>query len=304
MQTLGTCVKCGISPAIMQVTLKCFKCYKEDFDKLNNFIDNETKEVIEKEEEKIYLSCAETAKLVRKALKEKFPKQKFSVRSSVYSGGASIDVSWIDGIAQDEVSKVIKQFEGAGFDGSIDLKYYIDHWMLPNGQVITAKNEGTNDCRGYVKGYEVPKPHPDAKKVSFGADYVFSNRSLSEELQEKIARQIAKIDGIEFTSMDSYPKGFGKDCRNWWNIVWILTVNEDLTDFKKVVSSGKTAGSWEDFYVVTSHNKHYKKCAKCNILKPENKLYSYVDGNNIAITKNSPDLCELCSRKMYPGEWR
>ena len=38
-----------------------------------------------------YLTCAETAKLVRSALKAAFPGVKFSVCSSTYSGGASID---------------------------------------------------------------------------------------------------------------------------------------------------------------------------------------------------------------------
>ena len=40
-----------------------------------------------------YFTCAETAKLIRQSLKEAFPGVKFSVRSSTYSGGASIDVS-------------------------------------------------------------------------------------------------------------------------------------------------------------------------------------------------------------------
>lgn len=40
-------------------------------------------------ESRKYLSCAETAKLLRQALKESFPGVKFSVRSSVYSGGAN-----------------------------------------------------------------------------------------------------------------------------------------------------------------------------------------------------------------------
>lgn len=39
--------------------------------------------------EKTYQSCAETAKLLRQALKESFPGVKFSVRSSTYAGGAS-----------------------------------------------------------------------------------------------------------------------------------------------------------------------------------------------------------------------
>jgi hypothetical protein len=44
-----------------------------------------------------YLSCAETAKLVRKVLKTAFQGVKFSVRSDTYSGGASIDIRWTDG---------------------------------------------------------------------------------------------------------------------------------------------------------------------------------------------------------------
>lgn len=43
-----------------------------------------------------YLSAADTAKLVRVALKRSFPGTRFSVRSKTYSGGASIDVSWMD----------------------------------------------------------------------------------------------------------------------------------------------------------------------------------------------------------------
>ncbi len=44
-----------------------------------------------------YLSCADTAQLVRAALEQAFPRQKFSVRSHTYAGGASIDISWTDG---------------------------------------------------------------------------------------------------------------------------------------------------------------------------------------------------------------
>ncbi len=41
-----------------------------------------------------YWTVAETAKLIRKALKETFPGQKFSVTTDTYSMGASINVSW------------------------------------------------------------------------------------------------------------------------------------------------------------------------------------------------------------------
>jgi len=49
--------------------------------------------------ETVYVSVAETAKLVRAALKAAFPGITFSVRSKSYSMGASISVRWTDGPA-------------------------------------------------------------------------------------------------------------------------------------------------------------------------------------------------------------
>jgi hypothetical protein len=40
-------------------------------------------------------------------------------------------------------------------------------------------------------------------------------------------------------------------------------------------------------------------CAECGVRKFSNEIYSYVDGNNVAITKNSPELCEMCYRDKY-----
>jgi hypothetical protein len=69
-----------------------------------------------------YLSCADTAKLVRAALKETFPGVKFSVKSSVYAGGASINIAYIDGPSAPQVEAVAKAFQGAYFDGMTDYK--------------------------------------------------------------------------------------------------------------------------------------------------------------------------------------
>ena len=55
--------------------------------------------------EKKYFDTVETAKLIRKALKAKFPGVKFSVRSRKYAGGSSIDVVWTDGPAAKAVDK-------------------------------------------------------------------------------------------------------------------------------------------------------------------------------------------------------
>tara|TARA_Y100000310_G_C20353392_1_gene655469 strand:+ start:93 stop:752 length:660 start_codon:yes stop_codon:yes gene_type:complete len=211
----------------------------------------ETKQITK--EETTYLSCAETAKLVRKALKVNFPSQKFSVKSSVYSMGASIDVSWTDGIPQDEVNTICKQFEGAGFDGMIDLKYYITHWMMPDGSLITAKNEGTSDSGGVYHGYENEKPHPDAKKIHMGADYVFANRDISKDALKSAAKQIAKLNDMEFDSLNDYPKDnfFGGMGNNWWGIARELLYKNEINGPVKILRREETcAGSWTDFYKV------------------------------------------------------
>ena len=41
------------------------------------------------------------------------------------------------------------------------------------------------------------------------------------------------------------------------------------------------------------------KCQNCGAMLPPDKIFSYVDGNNIAITKNSPNLCEKCYIEEY-----
>lgn len=114
---------------------------------------------------KKYLSCAETAKLVRAALKESFPGIKFSVTSSVYSGGASINVKYKDGPTYDEVKAVVGNFEGAYFDGSIDYQGFVYNSL-------------------------------DGEEVSFGANFIFVNRYYSVEVLESFAKVVCAKYGI------------------------------------------------------------------------------------------------------------
>lgn len=101
-----------------------------------------------------YLTCAETAKLVREALKRHRPKVKFSVRSKTYSGGASIDIHWTDGPRTKAVDAVAKRFEGADFDGMQDLK--------------------STHCT------VLSQPDGSVQEVRFGADFIFTSRSESD----------------------------------------------------------------------------------------------------------------------------
>lgn len=64
--------------------------------------------------------CVVAAKNIRAELKRAFPGIKFSVRTSRYSGGNSIDVEWTDGPNSDQVDKIISKYEYGHFDGMTD----------------------------------------------------------------------------------------------------------------------------------------------------------------------------------------
>lgn len=136
-----------------------------------------------------YLTCAETAKLIRKDLKKNFPTIKFSVHSKTYSMGASIRINWTDGPTSDQVSSVTCVYEGKGFDGMIDLAYYKTSYILPSGEVCRYHTEGTEGSGGAHRRVDNELPE-GAEPVSFGADYIFPERSISFENELAVAEKL------------------------------------------------------------------------------------------------------------------
>jgi phospholipid N-methyltransferase len=65
---------------------------------------------------KMHTSVAESAKILREALKKEFPEIKFSVRSSNFSMGSSIDISYNDGPIEKDVEKITSEFENISYD--------------------------------------------------------------------------------------------------------------------------------------------------------------------------------------------
>lgn len=111
--------------------------------------------------ERIYERSSETAKKVRKALKEAFPGVTFSVTSSTYSMGSSVDVRWTDGPMTDQVESITALFKSSSFDGMQDMK-------------ITS---------GYL--FE--------GKLYSGADYVHTNRTLTPDYRASIEAAAAAM---------------------------------------------------------------------------------------------------------------
>jgi Large polyvalent protein associated domain 29 len=173
---------------------------------------------------KEYLSCKETAVLVRGALKKAFPGQKFSVRSKTYSGGASIDVSYVDGPTAVEVERVVGAYAGSNFDGMIDLKYHNDSWLMPDGSVAYAKTGGGGST---VPERITSAPSPNAKLVSLGADYVFVHRDVSDEWREEVISEFERVLG----------RPLPRDDRDWWRVQAPLRVDGLTGELHRMVDT-------------------------------------------------------------------
>lgn len=63
----------------------------------------------------------EASKNIRIELKRAFPGITFSVKTSRFSGGDSIDVRWTDGPTKDEVKKITDKYQEGYFDGMDDM---------------------------------------------------------------------------------------------------------------------------------------------------------------------------------------
>jgi hypothetical protein len=129
-----------------------------------------------------YLSCADTAKLIRLALRDAFPGVTFSVRSKVYSGGASITVRYTDGPDVRDVKRVTDGFAGKDFDGMIDLGFYVDAIVDARGRIVGHKSPGSVGSRGCIPPIDDPIP-PGGRIVHFGTDYVFVDQDLSPAIR-------------------------------------------------------------------------------------------------------------------------
>ncbi|HDR9169540.1 TPA: hypothetical protein QDB40_003537 [Burkholderia vietnamiensis] len=142
--------------------------------------------------ETLYLSCADTAKLVRTSLKEAFPGVKFSVKSSVYSGGASIGVRWTDGPNDAQVEAVTNRYRGSYFDSSIDFQGSVHHMMTtPEG----------------------------FRAVRMGADYINTSRDFSDAAVQRAINTVYRRfmgnftqDGIACPTVEDYRTGW------LWNV--------------------------------------------------------------------------------------
>jgi hypothetical protein len=75
------------------------------------------------------------AKVLRRELSLRFPDQRFSVTTDRYTGGSSIEVSWEDGVAEEEVEEVTDLYQFVYPDQDLQSGYHHD-----DNKVFTKRN--------------------------------------------------------------------------------------------------------------------------------------------------------------------
>jgi N12 class adenine-specific DNA methylase len=112
---------------------------------------------------------ARAAKNLRMELKRHCPGVNFSVTSSSYSGGNSIDVRWVLGPTTKEVEALANKYQDGHFDGMQDLHV---HDSSAYGSAIGV-------VLGRVRS-------------------VYCQRDYSAEVREKIERGLCKLQGVDY----------------------------------------------------------------------------------------------------------
>ena len=144
-----------------------------------------------------WIDTADVAKLIRKHLKKEFPGVKFSVRSSRYAGGSSIDIRWTDGPTANAVDAITAPFSGARFDGMIDLQYGARTWYCPE------HGARTGETYGHGMGDDGPalsRCCHRAELVKMGADYVHTQRTMSEEFGAELKARVERETGRPYSA--------------------------------------------------------------------------------------------------------
>lgn len=104
---------------------------------------------------RIYERTTETAKKIRKVLKERFPDTTFEVRSS----GNAVRVCWIDGVLEQEVNDAIMWMESKKTDHDPAIGYVWEGQAYCGAEYIFAQRELSQERREQIRNF-VQRQHP------------------------------------------------------------------------------------------------------------------------------------------------
>jgi len=168
--------------------------------------------------------AAQTSKVVKKMLKEKYPSIKFTVRSKNFAGGDSVDISWNLGPRDKEIENLVSQYEYGHFNGMIDLYEYSNcRNDIPQAKFVCTQRDYKSVEE--IENYKLPYQE---QKDLYGE---------GETLIDNIAKQICKLVNIGYGGSEAQVPtpyqvcyaGGGTQYLTWNNLVYQL-LNETTFD--------------------------------------------------------------------------
>jgi hypothetical protein len=123
-----------------------------------------------------HATAPETAKLLKRTLRARFPAVRFSVTLDRGTAYGCANVAWTDGPSVKLVDQIVGPFSGEGFDGSTDCAYHIKA-LLPDGRQT-------------------------------GLRLISTARHVSPTLARKAAAQVAAYYGIEPPTITETANGY------------------------------------------------------------------------------------------------
>ena len=116
---------------------------------------------------------AATAATIRKRLKQLYPTTKFSVTSSIFAGGDSVSVRWVDGPTFDAVNVVVRDYQEGSFNSMEDMYEYDNrNTNITQVKYVLPQREMSDAVRASIKA--------DLSK-KFGVD-MDDERAVKEKL--------------------------------------------------------------------------------------------------------------------------
>lgn len=155
-------------------------------------------------QEVIYEAAKETAKKIRQALKVSFPGVKFSVRSSIFAGGDSVDVSWTDGPLSNDVDTILGQFTSGHFDGMQDMYvsgcYQYDGKLYNGAKYVMGQRKLSNEYRATIEAY-MEENYGDVNINSYEYWGQF-NRAEKEMIKTNQPEQVEEVAPVKVESVE------------------------------------------------------------------------------------------------------
>lgn len=127
------------------------------------------------------LSPADTAKQLKRELREAFPGVAFSVRLSRGTGYGYCYVSWTDGPSDREVDAITSRYETQGFDGMTDSTYSIKAEVANSG----------------LRGVSTTRNQSEASKAAAAAELVAAGYALTGHGWQSAVYMIANGWSVE-----------------------------------------------------------------------------------------------------------